>query len=886
MSSGYAPSTPADFFDWLLPDEGWKVICILTPRGMRQIFVRTAEEMEQIALAADARGAEVYHACAVYRTNENRRAENVDYAAAFWLDLDVGREKPYPDISTAARALHDFSRTAQIPFPTVVGSGSGLHCYWPIDTLLGRVAWSAGAAHLAQAADRLRLIVDTSRTEDIASILRPPGTHNHKYDPAPLVACGRLTEPVDTAAFLAKLQAVIGQPSDDLMARALGGLEAGGPPPSMTQGGPEGGRTNALVHRAGWCLGPWHMGLEQAVAACLLWDTFNTPPLGEEVVRKTVTSIWEREEQKGERLSIVPTEPVAAVPYPFFFSEHKQLMRRPQASSETGAPTLVYKAPLYVTGYRKAESGETRTLALRHWLPHDGWQDCVIAWDDTSLKTVMSRLTARGINLKPHAAPHILHFVQASIDDMQNARATDKEFEQMGWKGRSFLIGNELITEAQSALVGVSAEANQRARLLEPQGELGEWVNAANKLFKVGFEAQAFMLLCSFAAPLMRFRLPYGGVIVSGVSMGSGRGKSMALISAFSVWGDRYALDINRCDTQNARFRSIALLANLPIVFDELRDRDPLTVKDFILSFTDGRDKNRLNQDGTLKRLNSGWSTVLISAANVSLADTVSFDNETAQAARVLEFAMPSLPHDTSAADGRDIERRLIANRGTAGRAFLHSLVRDEVIDWVVARADHHDRAFAQRIGAQTETRFYSALLACAQVAGELLNQWGILEFDTARVIEFGLRAAMGMKERIHEQRLEAAAVLSRFINESWGHALILAGKTEGEQQAVPLQTPRLGILKMRYERDPGVLAIDRSHFRRWCVQQNQVMAELEKDLSDLGVIVATGSKRNLGAGTVYAAGGVSSCWVVDVKHAAVSSLPTEVGHRRREGVG
>lgn len=870
MSNGSGPTT-GEFLKWLLPDEGHKVLCLFRDpaKPPRQVFFQDVEAMAAAALEADAQGLEVYHACATYRTGESRRGANVLGVSAFWLDVDCGPSKPYPDAAAGYRAVVEFVGRLGVPLPLVVASGRGLHCYWGPDRVLDAATWTAAAQQLQAATERLGLAVDPNRTADAASILRPPGTRNRKYDAVLPVLCEDLPDFVDAEAFI---RCLTPRTPISLNQAATGGIKAPAEAPSMTQGAAEGSRTDGLVKRAGWCLGVWHMSVEAAIAACQGWNAYNVPPLDAEVVEQTVININRLEEEKSQRVSKLPDEPVRDAPWPFFFSAHKQLM-----THVDGETLVVYKAPVYVTGYRRAEAtNETRTIALRHWHPHEGWCDSVIEWDDLTAKTVCSRLTARGMNIYPAQARHVVQYVQRCIDVMQNSRITDLEYEQLGWKGANFLLGPELISEGQSTLVGIGVEARQRAEMLKPKGTYAGWATEASKLFAKGLEGQAFMLLASFAAPLMRFRLEAGGTIVSAVSQRSGTGKTTGLTAAWSIWGDKYALDINRADTINSRFRSIALLANLPIVFDEMRNRDPEVVKDFILTFTDGRDKNRLNQDGTLRRLTSGWSTVLISASNVSLAETVAYDNEGAQAARVLEYTA-ELPPDLDAADGVKMRQHFAANSGNAGRMFMHQLVRGDVLEWAAQAAEQYDREFARAIGSQTETRFYSALLACTKVAAKLLRKWGMLEFDHDRILDFGVAAAQGMRLQIAGTHQGPTDILANFVNQHWHTCLSVQQAVRLSDVAIVRQHPRSGYLYMRHEEKEGHLLIDRTYLKKWCVENKVVMHEFQRGLDKLGVLKLYDTRRALGAGTPYAAGGATVCWLIDSAHPACSGLPRAV---------
>jgi hypothetical protein len=69
-------------------------------------------------------------------------------------------------------------------------------------------------------------------------------------------------------------------------------------PPDMRQGYRDGDRTRELLRRAGWCLAPWNMSEEQAVAECLEWNQQNIPPLPDEKIRATIASIAKAEAKK------------------------------------------------------------------------------------------------------------------------------------------------------------------------------------------------------------------------------------------------------------------------------------------------------------------------------------------------------------------------------------------------------------------------------------------------------------------------------------------------------------------------------------------------------------------------------------------------------------
>ena len=141
------------------------------------------------AVSASKAGRDTYFACAEYKTPDNRKATNAAGACAFWVDIDVDAQKAakgkgYETLEDAKLALAEFCLHAGLPMPThLVASGGGLHAYWVLDAFIDHDMWTSCAAKLKALTNALGFLADDSRTGDIASVLRVPGTLNHKYNP-------------------------------------------------------------------------------------------------------------------------------------------------------------------------------------------------------------------------------------------------------------------------------------------------------------------------------------------------------------------------------------------------------------------------------------------------------------------------------------------------------------------------------------------------------------------------------------------------------------------------------------------------------------------------------------------------------------------------------
>jgi hypothetical protein len=198
--------TLADFLMAVLPEDG--LLCAFELPSRRTFFTDTFEELAGYMLQADARGSDVYFGCAAYRTKEDgRKGNNALGAQSLWLDIDAGPGKPHRDQQEAGEAVLAFCKKLELPLPIFVGSGGGIHVYWPLDRMLLPGEWRAAAQLLKTACDAHGLKADQARTTDIASILRPPGTHNRKIPNAPrLVQVSSLCGPYDADTIIARLR--------------------------------------------------------------------------------------------------------------------------------------------------------------------------------------------------------------------------------------------------------------------------------------------------------------------------------------------------------------------------------------------------------------------------------------------------------------------------------------------------------------------------------------------------------------------------------------------------------------------------------------------------------------------------------------------------------
>ena len=178
--------------------------CIVAIKGTKRIqtFYSTIESAIEAAIKADTDGFDAYYGLATFKTDQSRTNDNVEQLRSFFLDLDCGATKDYPDQQAALNDLRRFCKELNLPRPTLVNSGRGIHVYWPLTEPVSRETWLPVSTRLKALCKDHNLLADVSVTADSARILRVPGTHNYKDDqPKPVELVGHEAPSVTFEAF-------------------------------------------------------------------------------------------------------------------------------------------------------------------------------------------------------------------------------------------------------------------------------------------------------------------------------------------------------------------------------------------------------------------------------------------------------------------------------------------------------------------------------------------------------------------------------------------------------------------------------------------------------------------------------------------------------------
>lgn len=170
-----------EFLASVLPSGGPYALGVLSG-DFSTHWANDQDRLITVATKISGNGNDVFFAPATF-TSRNRKQAEATKVRAFWLDLDTREGKPtaeYADKRDATVAVFKFLGELGLPKPTLVDSGYGVHVWWPLTEEITPDQWNPVAGLLKAACQKWGLKADPTRTADIASVMRIPGTHNYK----------------------------------------------------------------------------------------------------------------------------------------------------------------------------------------------------------------------------------------------------------------------------------------------------------------------------------------------------------------------------------------------------------------------------------------------------------------------------------------------------------------------------------------------------------------------------------------------------------------------------------------------------------------------------------------------------------------------------------
>jgi hypothetical protein len=891
-----------DLLKAVLSPEGWYCIVGLKKGGTpKQTFHETLESAEGEIARLLEQQYDTYFACSKYELNTSRTQGNAKFIKAFWLDIDCGEGKDYPDQASGLQALQQFCKSVNLPRPTVVNSGRGLHVYWCLTKTITSAEWKPVADRLKYLCEEYEFYADPARTADSASILRVPETLNFKDDPPKDVSLMGTAPEVDYETIKSRLGVLVAPPEFELpkqqlneLTKALANNEEkwfriimnktlkGEGCAQLEKIATEQDTVDYNLWRAGLSVAwacedrdvavhkiseghPDYSPSETVRKAmdtggpqkCSTFEKYNPGgcdecphkgkiagpiQLGKKIARASdkdnVIEVPQQEPDLPPTTVVIPE-----YPFPYFRGKNGGIYR---SNGDGEDPDLVYPHDLYIVKrMHDPQRGEVAWIRLH--LPRDGVREFALPVTDLmSKEKVKERLGWYGVVGGQKQMEAISQFMIKFVTELQFKTELEVMRMQYGWtdKDRKFIIGDQEITAEGIRYSPPSSATLQLSEHMQPVGTLDEWKEVANVYDREGFEPHAFGFFTAFGSPLLK-HLNLKGAVINLINNRSGTGKTTVAQLMHSVYGHPDEQMLIWRDTMNMKLNRLGIMNNLPISCDEVTKMQADDFSDFLYAVSQGRARGRMKSQVNEERINnSKWGLICVTTSNASFYDKLGTMAATpdGELMRLIEYQIPENTIITKAeADG--LFPKMFLNYGHAGRPYLQWLVGnlEEAIDMV----KQIQLVIDKKIKFSGRERFWSGVAACNIAGAMIAKKLGLIDIDVKRVFEWMIKEFSQMRQEIKPPTTNQASVIGEFLNEHRGSILVIndAADNRTGMPQLPVVEPKYDLL-VRIEPDTKKLFISAKHLRKFCTDNRITLKDALTALASDGVYEKTVKKR------------------------------------------
>ena len=476
-------------------------------------------------------------------------------------------------------------------------------------------------------------------------------------------------------------------------------------------------------------------------------------------------------------------------------------------------------------------------MKMRLELPNDDAREFVIPMKYLYAKDKFREIVSyHGVTPSPKAMELLNNYVIRWQQYMIGAQKAAIMRTQMGWteKNESFVAGEkEILANGKVIDAPVSPNCKQVSRWLHADGSFEEWQTAANKLNMPGFEYHAFVLLCGFASPLMRFTSTPGMSI--SLTGASGAAKTGALYGALSVFGKPEPLSVLDA-TENGMVGRYLTLHNLILGMDEVSNRHGKMLADLIHKISQGKAKIRMQGSVNAEReYERSASLISVFTTNESVYSKLEAfkGNPRGEAARLIEFLMPqpdALKGDHGGKIGTEIFNTFNYHYGHAGPMFIKAVF--EMGDPKVKEyREAWEAKFVSDFGDPSEYRFYKNLMSVVFTAGQIVNEANILSLDLERIYMKILKAMVAIRDDVVKVNyIDYESVLGDFCNKYIQHILVM-------RDNIIVKEPR-GALMARVDVDQCIMTVSKSELKKYLNEHNVSTREFELEMKEKKALI------------------------------------------------
>lgn len=878
-----------------------------------QKFYPTLDAVCEAANNLAQEGYNAYFGLATFKTGDNRKAENAKQFKSFFLDLDCRPGKEFNSKQDAIAELRRFCKATNLPRPTLVDSGGGVHVYWPLTEAVDADEWQGVAEQFKALCQLHGLDADPTVTSDRARVLRVPETLNFKDDPpTPVTVLGDLSDPTEFNAFKDLMGAMPITAKNyvpkvmDEVTNALAGnysnsfklivqkTAAGRGCEQIKKIIQEQATISEPLWRAGLSIAKFCIDGEKAIhkiskdhpdynpevtqqkaalikgpytcdkfneyspdicGECKFKGKFKSPiVLGREVLEATeedsiVQDVPENIEVPKQ------TYVIPKYPEPFFRGKAGGIFKRMKNKEGDPIEVLIYHNDFYVVRrLRDPDVGEA--VVMRLHLPKDGVREFTVP-----LASILSK-----DEFRKHMAAHgvavikmeeLMAYTASWVNKLQATAQADEARRQFGWTSElmdSFVVGSK---EIRADRIDHNPPANSTVRmfpLFQTKGTMDGWRKVIDFYHRPGMEMHQYVIGLSFGAPLMQF-VPQCASLFHIHSQDPGLGKTTALMAGASIWGNPELVLLRETDTHASKMNRAEVYKNIFLPLDEMTNVHPKEASDFLYQLTGGMQRNRQSQSANQERTRGEtWHLNACSTGNTSLLARVRMYKAIpkAEATRVLEYEAQKFHFDTKA-ETDELGQNLYAHYGHACIPFMQYVIANlaEVRELFLSTQARIDKA----AGLSQPHRFWS-VQAASSITGLLIaKRVGLIKFKVTDVVSWLIKVIERAKQEIETMGGTMEDLLTSYLAENYNNILRIKSTDDARTGADTLEhliIPEATpriALVARYEYDVKKMYLLPKPLREWCNKQ-QINYQSFVDSLRNGSTRAVNRKVRMGKGT------------------------------------
>lgn len=915
-------SSTFKFLQAVLPETGHPVISYWfrsEDQKIRWVNVPfdSIEAAASYARWLDSKGREVYFACSTYdeespflnksgKARAQRTGDRVECVQSLWADIDI---KPKPDHhltrNEALNALGRFCDQVGLPAPTLVSSGRGIHAYWIFEAPISAPQWKRLARALKKACEDHDVRIDAQRATDVASVLRPVGTHWRKEDPAREVRLVYL-QPEEDRLPAEEYETRLAFWLETEMSSRFAGRE-------VTNDLAEGiyapadvaadtvadmckqvglfRETEGNIEEPLWytCLGVLNHATDGHEKA-QVWSAGH-PDYDYDATERKLAQ-WQG---KGPALCATLEEknPSGCADCP-----HRGKIKTPLQLGKTGAtrpeqPGEVVEPWNLLSGYfwdptagtmmatRRNENGEPEHFPFcktRFWVHNyilqDGEATLVLhathgrvgRENDVEEHTIKTAIVGGGgRELKSRLASIMLtdtsgqrSLAQSYLDAYtQYLKKNVREIEthrQFGWQSDgNFLLGDKLITPTEEHDVRLGGEAAKKAGLYDTSKPPELWTDVVNRIYNRPNGSPYQFVICSSLGsalvPLLGLE-EFSGIPIAVTSDDSGYGKTTVCWAGLAIWG-AVKRTFNVLSGDEASLLSIewqaSIFNNIPTLLDEQTNRDGIFTSNMLYMLSNGTARARGKQDGTLRDVAPGWKGFHYITGNRNILHKLTENKANPEAAqmRCFEISLDSYPKIDTLRSAQEYAFELNSIRNGYGRIAL------EAIRYIM---QHKSRLIVDLMKMPRELfsgmnhdkeRFYVNAACCTLMGGRILKELGFIDFDLDRLAQWSREHILSLRGSVDELRRSTEDLLSQFLAIIAPNILATPSFNPNKQELGNFSSHVNRDIKGRLAYNDGRLFVTVSALSDWCQANGVQWHKLRQKLADEGFFADTMRKED-----------------------------------------